>query len=226
MTLRLLVGQLLSPLKRCLRSSIVLLSSLVTLQASYASEIVNNCVSHLLTPKLVINEALQSLKVNSWNAQAHACIAMAYYKISNPEMALKRLKNAEEQLPYEVLKEIHDTIWHYMPELVALKEFKDGYTLVGGDCLIKNVTALNGSGKLVIGKFYNPNDNLTVRHIRAYKQGKEIDFVCPECKLISKELDITVKDYLITELAPLTAVASLRRNLTYIKTILRLQSEM
>lgn len=224
MTLRLLVGQLLSPLKRCLRSSVVLFASLFTLQASYAFETVTNCVSHLTTPKQVITEALQILKADTWHAQAHACIAMAYYKMSNPEMALKRLKIAEEQLPHEVLKEIHDTIWHHMPELVALKEFKDGYAFVGGDCLLKNVTALNGSGKLVIGKFYNPTENLTVRHIRAFKQGKEIDFVCPECKLISKELELTVNNYQISELTPPTAVASLRRNITYINTILRLQS--
>ncbi len=177
----------------------------------------------------LISDAKRMIRQDRWNADAYACLAMAYYRNGNTEFALKSLKVAEDTLPKEVIDSIHDKIWTYRPELLAEKEYKDFYALSGGDCILRNVTALEGNGSLILGYFYNPEVNKRIRHIRAKKyisgteQCTEIDKVCPKCTIQEAEAIIKIKDYRITDIQKLISSRPIERNVRYIEKILELE---
>lgn len=178
----------------------------------------------------VISGAKMILKEDSWNADANACLAMAYYLSDRKFFAMKKIKEIEESLPKEVIDKIHDKIWNDLPELLAEKEYRSNYTISGGACILRNVTSLDGTGYLMIGSYFNPFDSSISRHLRAYKcnsemQGcKEIDHVCPDCKLKEEEAKVTIKDYRIVEIKKLKKV-ELSRNIRYISKILELEQK-
>lgn len=176
----------------------------------------------------VISDSKSILKNDRWNADAYACITMAYYFSDKKYLAMKKLKEAEETIPKEDVDKIHNKIWTYLPELLAEKEYRDNYTLSGGACILRNVTSIDGTGYLIIGRYFNPYNSSTTRHLRAYKcnpemQGcKEIDHVCPDCRLMEEEAKVIIKDYKIVEIKKFKNV-ELSRNIRYIGKILELE---
>ncbi len=176
----------------------------------------------------VISDSKSILKEDSWNANANACLVMAYYLSDRKFFAMKKIREIEESLPKEVIDEIHDRIWNDVPELLAEKEYRNNYTISGGACILRNVTSLDGMGYLIIGSYFNPFDSSISRHLRAYKcnsemQGcKEIDHVCPDCKLKEEEAKVIIKDYRIVKIKKLKDV-ELSRNIRYISKILELE---
>ncbi|MEW6740949.1 MAG: hypothetical protein AB1325_13740 [Nitrospirota bacterium] len=178
----------------------------------------------------VISDAKSILKEDSWNADANACLVMAYYLSDRKFFAMKKIKEIEESLPKEVIDEIHDKIWNDVPELLAEKEYRNNYTISGGACILRNVASLDGTGYIMIGSYFNPFDSSISRHLRAYKcnsemQGcKEIDHVCPDCKLREEEAKVIIKDYRIVEIKKLKNV-ELSRNIKYISKILELEQK-
>ncbi|GER93693.1 hypothetical protein A45J_1449 [hot springs metagenome] len=90
----------------------------------------------------IINDAKNILKEDSWNADANACLVMAYYLSDRKFFAIKRINEIEESFPKEVIDKIHDKIWNNVPELLAEKEYKNNYTISGGACILRNVTSL------------------------------------------------------------------------------------
>jgi|GEM_PF-6998087 len=175
----------------------------------------------------VISDSKSIIRQDRWNADAHACLAIAYYLSGRVYMAIKKLREAEDSIPKEIVDKIHDRIWTYAPELLAEKEYRDNYTLSGGACILRNVTSLEGTGYLMIGNYFNPYNSSTARHLRAYKcnpemQGcKEIDHVCPDCKLKEEEAKVIIKDYRIVEIKKFKDV-ELSRNIRYISKLLEL----
>jgi hypothetical protein len=176
----------------------------------------------------VIRDSKSILKEDSWNADANACLVMAYYLSDRKFFAMKKIREIEESLPKEVIDEIHDKIWNDVPELLAEKEYRNNYTISGGACILRNVTSLDGTGYIMIGNYFNPFNSSISRHLRAYKcnsemQGcKEIDHVCPDCKLKEEEAKVIVKDYRIVEIKKFKDV-ELSRNIRYISKILELE---
>ncbi len=176
----------------------------------------------------VISDSKSILKEDSWNADANACLVMAYYLSDRKFFALKKIKEIEESLPKEVIDKIHDKIWNDVPELLAEKEYKNNYTISGGACILRNVTSLDGTGYLMIGNYFNPFNSSISRHLRAYKcnsemQGcKEIDHVCPDCAMKEEEAKVIIKDYRIAEIKKFKNV-ELSRNIRYISKILELE---
>ncbi|MEW6117918.1 MAG: hypothetical protein AB1553_13635 [Nitrospirota bacterium] len=177
----------------------------------------------------IIRDSKAILRNNRWNADAHACLAMAYYLKSNTEFALKSLKGAEDTIPKEAIDAIHDKIWMHLPELLAEKEYRDFHAITGGDCILRNVTALDGNGFLILGYFYNPEVQKRIRHIRGNKCDanmdtcSEIDKVCPACTLEESEAVITIRDYKISEVQKLIDNRPIERNIRYIEKILELE---
>lgn len=178
----------------------------------------------------VISDAKTILKEDSWNADANACLVMAYYLSGRKFFAMKKINEIEDSLPEEVIDKIHDKIWNDVPELLAEKEYRNNYTISGGACILRNVTSLDGTGYLMIGNYFNPFNLSISRHLRAYKcnsemQGcKEIDHVCPDCKLKEEEAKMIIKDYRIVEIKKFKNV-ELSRNIRYIEKILELESK-
>ncbi len=169
------------------------------------------------------------IRQDRWNADAHACLAIAYYLNGHPEFSIRRLKEAEETLPKEAIDAIHDRIWTYLPELLAEKEYRDFSTLSGGDCIIRNVTALEGRGYLVLGYFYNPEVKKRIRHVRGYacnpqsEHCKDLDKVCPACTIQESEAIISIKDYRVTGIQKLIDNRPIERNIKYIEKVLELE---
>jgi hypothetical protein len=114
----------------------------------------------------VIEESRLILKKDRWDPIAYSCLSMAYsyYLKGNKYYAFKKLKDAEESIPSEMIEKIHDVIWTHLPELLAEKEFKDNYTLKGGACILRNLLSIDGTGIVIIGKYYNPDTNKIDRH--------------------------------------------------------------
>lgn len=177
----------------------------------------------------VIGEAKGLLRSDRGNADAQACLAMAYYRGGNAGLALKRLRDVEDALPAERVQMIHDHIWNSMPELLAEKEYRDSSTLSGGDCMLRNVTALGGNGFLLIGEFYHPGKKSTIRHLRGYRcaEGREkctmVDRVCPECIETEAEARIEITDTRIVHIVRPKENIPLSRNVAYIEKILELE---
>ncbi|MCI0468670.1 MAG: ClpXP protease specificity-enhancing factor SspB [Nitrospirae bacterium] len=180
----------------------------------------------------VIMDSKVILRQDSWNADAASCLVMAYYADNNKYMAFKQWKEAEDGLPKELLDKIHDNVWNYLPELLAEKEHRDNYTTTGGDCILRNITALKGDGYVVIGSFSNPFNSNQNRHLAGYKCSiiespdncAAIDLVCPECKLIEPEIEVAISGYSISGIRRLKDAINLSRNLQYIKKILELEA--
>ncbi|WP_155810634.1 hypothetical protein [Persephonella sp. KM09-Lau-8] len=62
-----------------------------------------------------------------------------------------------------------------------------------GDCRIKNLKAIDGDGKVIIGYFmYNKR---LFRHLRVSKEGEIIDYTCPKCEPVGDVRVYVVKDY-------------------------------
>lgn len=178
-----------------------------------------------------LDDARARIRQERWNADAYACRAMAYYARGNTEFALKGLKEAEDTLPRETIDGIHDRLWIHQPELLAEKEHRTFSALAGGDCLLRNVAALEGNGALVLGYFFNPEVKERIRHIRALKCGSEtercaeVDTVCPACVLEEKEAVITIKEYRVVAVEQLISDRPIERNLRYIEKILELEQK-
>ena len=177
----------------------------------------------------VIGEAKSLLRHDGWNADARACLAMAYYRDGKTGLAVKGLREAEDTLPAERVQAIHDHIWNSMPELLAEKEYRDSSTLSGGDCILRNVTALGGNGFLLIGEFYHPEKKSTIRHVRGYRcrKGMEectvVDRVCPGCIEREAEARIEITATRIVNIVRLKENIPLSRNVIYIEKILELE---
>ncbi len=213
---------------------LILFSCIFHIQTSYTAEWKDSteCFELIKSDKydVIIRDAKTILKKDSWDVDANACLIMAYYLSNRKFFAMKKINEIEESLPKEVIDEIHDKIWSDAPELLAEKEYKDNYTISGGACILRNVTSLNGTGYLIIGNYFNPFDSSVGRHLRAYKcssemQGcKEIDHVCPDCKLREEEAKVIIKDYRIVEIKKFKNV-ELSRNIRYISKILELEQK-
>lgn len=178
----------------------------------------------------VIADAKVMLKKDSWNADANACLVMAYYLSERNFLAMKKLQETEESLPKESIDAIHDKIWNHVPEILAEREYRNNYTISGGACILRNVTSLDGTGYIMIGNYFNPFNSSISRHLRAYKcnsemQGcKEIDHVCPDCAMKEEEAKVIIKDYRIVEIKKFENV-ELSRNIRYISKILELEQK-
>lgn len=197
-----------------------------------AKEIMDRCIEYLDSKSYVraIDDSKAHLKKDKWNAEAYSCLSIAYYLKGNREYALKKLKEAEETIPSEYIEKIHDLLWKYLPELLAEKEFIDNYTLKGGACILRNLTSIKGSGLIEIGFFYNPDKDITDRHLRAFKCEKEkdciiIDHICPQCILREREVLLIIEDFEIKEVKRMDKNSDLSKNIRYIRKILSLQKE-
>lgn len=179
----------------------------------------------------MVRDARRIIRKERWDADARACLAMAYYRMGKTDFAFRGLKEAEDTIPKESIDVMHDKIWTYLPELLAEKEYKDFHAFAGGDCILRNVTALEGNGTLILGYFYNPETGKRIRHIRAEKCDAgmkpclEIDKVCPLCRLEEKEAIITIRDYNISSVERLKRDVPIERNMRYIKKILDLEKK-
>lgn len=176
----------------------------------------------------VISEAKSVIIDDRWNADASACLVMAYYLSGRKETAIRKLGETADAIPKEQVDKIHDILWDYTPEFLAEKEYRDNYTLEGGDCLLRNVTALKGTGFLIIGRFYDPRVSKVVRHITAYKcppagDCVDIDLTCRGCALEEGEAVIRVDDYAIAEIQRLIENRPIERNVRYIEKILEME---
>ncbi len=203
--------------------NVVLLTLFITAIA-YAHE------CDLSDPRSAIKQSKDALRKDRWDASVQACLALAYYKIGDHYWAMKVLKDAEEHLPQWVINQIHHWLWTESPELLAIKEYSNQYTMSGGDCIIKNTSMIDGNGYLIIGDFFNPHSGQIMRHLashrcdREFRHCRESNLVCPACRLERPEAVIKVRDYGILEVYP-TTPAIIDRNLRYIKTVLELQRE-
>lgn len=181
-------------------------------------------------PLASITASKKAIRKDRWNAEAYACLALSYELIGDTYLALKILRDAEDQLPQHVLKVIHDYLWELNPELLATKEFKDRFTMSGGDCIIKNVSMIDGFGYLIIGQFYNPDLKLTTRHLSALKCSERLDnchernLICPKCKIVTPEVLLEVRQYRITATYYISEVV-LDKNLRYVNRVLELQRQ-
>lgn len=213
---------------------LILFSCIYHVQTPYAEQWKSSteCFDLIKSNKYdsVISDAKTILKKDSWNADANACLVMAYYLSNRKFFAMKKMREIEDSLPKEVIDDIHNKIWKDVPELLAEKEYKDNYTISGGACILRNVTSLDGTGYLIIGDYFNPSDSSTGRHLRAYKCNsemqacKEIDHVCPACKPREEEAKVIIKDYRIVEINKLKNI-ELSRNIRYIEKILELEQK-
>ncbi|MDI6801039.1 MAG: hypothetical protein QMD01_03135 [Thermodesulfovibrionales bacterium] len=178
----------------------------------------------------VIKDSKLVIRQDRWNSDAYACLAMAYYLSDRKYLAIKAMKEAEDNIPQEAVEKVHDNIWNHLPELLAEKEYRDNYTLSGGACILRNVTSLSGAGYLVIGNYFNPVNSTIGRHLRGYKcdpnikECKEIDHVCPDCSIKEEEVRIFIKDFRIVEIRKFKNV-ELSRNIRYVKKILELEQK-
>lgn len=177
----------------------------------------------------VISDAKSIIRDDRWNADANACLVMAYYMSNRKDAAIKKLSETADSIPKEQVDKVHDILWDYTPEFLAEKEYRDNYTLEGGDCLLRNVTALKGTGFLIIGRFYDPRVSKVVRHITAYKcpaadDCVDIDLTCQGCALEEGEAVIRVDDYAIVEIQRLIENRPIERNVRYIEKILEIEN--
>lgn len=176
----------------------------------------------------VIEDAKAVIRGDRWNADANACLVMAYYLSGRKDAAMIKLAEAADSIPKEDVDKIHEILWEYTPEFLAEKEYRDNYTLGGGDCLLRNVTALKGTGFLIIGRFYDPRVSKVVRHITAYKcpaagDCVDIDLTCQGCALEEGEAVIRVDAYAIAEIQRLIENRPIERNVRYIEKILEME---
>ncbi len=182
-------------------------------------------------PQETIIEAKETLRKDPWNADAHACLALAYDRSGHGYRAIKKMRDAEEQLPQHILGAIHDLLWDVSPELLARKEFTDRYTMTGGDCIIKNTSMIDGFGYLILGRYYNPDTQTAMRHLGAIKCDRAMDkcrdrnLACPNCTIVTPEVVLKVRAYRVEEIYPIKN-APTERNLRYINTLLRLQGDL
>lgn len=177
----------------------------------------------------VISDAKSILIDDRWNADAHACLVMAYYLSDKKQLAIKRLREAADTIPKEHVDGIHDILWDYTPEFLAEREYMENYPLNGGDCLLRNVKALQGNGFLIIGRFYDPKESKMVRHVMGYRCSKaidrcaDIDLTCPECELRDPEAVIVINDYRISEIQHIQIDRPIIRNVRYIEKVLEIE---
>ncbi|MCX8070493.1 MAG: hypothetical protein N2738_08320 [Thermodesulfovibrionales bacterium] len=178
-----------------------------------------------------MNKAKETIRKDKNNTQAYACLVVAYDLLGNDYLAIKTLRDIEENFAQELIDEVHDHLWNISPEILAKKEFKDRRTLSYGNCIIKNTSMIDGYGYLLIGEFITPSDKLIKRHLTSYKCNKDFssckhsDIVCPNCEIINPQLVIKVNGYKIEELVTITP-SLIDKNLRYIKQILELQREI
>lgn len=177
----------------------------------------------------VITRANVDLRVDRWQPEAQACYAMAYYSLGDTERAVKKLREAEETLPKAVMDEINNIVWNSIPELLAEKEYRDNYTVTGGDCMLRNLKAIEGRGFLVIGDYFNPYNSSVARHLRGRKCGADmrdcmdVDLVCPDCALREEGAVIEIRNYHITDVRVIAKGREFGRNIRYIEKVLELQ---
>jgi hypothetical protein len=69
-------------------------------------------------------------------------------------------------------------IYRYAPGVQAVIEHVTHYP--PGLCRVLNVKALHGSGELRWVVIHNKKSNTTIEHVRAYKDGRELELSCPE----------------------------------------------
>lgn len=178
----------------------------------------------------VISDAKYIIRDDRWNADANACLVMAYYLSDRKDAAMKNLSETAGSIPKEQVDKVHDILWDYTPEFLAEKEYRDNYTLEGGDCLLRNVTALKGTGFLIIGRFYDPHVSKVVRHIMGYKCNQntgiceDIDLTCQGCRLEEPEAIVAINDYRISEIQHLMEERHIERNVRYIEKILEIEN--
>lgn len=178
----------------------------------------------------IITDSKSILSDDRWNADAHACLIMAYYLSGRNQFAIKRLREAADTIPKEHVDRIHDILWDYTPEFLAEREFAENYPLNGGDCLLRNIKALHGSGFIIIGRFYDPKESKSVRHIRVYRCSfktdtcEDVDSTCPECDLKEPEAVIVVNNYRVTEIQHILDDRPIIRNVRYIKKLLEIEN--
>jgi hypothetical protein len=178
----------------------------------------------------IINDSKSILSDDRWNADAHACLVMAYYQGDKKQLAIKRLREAADTIPKEHVDRVHDILWDYTPEFLAEREYIENYPINGGDCLLRNVKALKGNGFLIIGRFYDPKESKTVRHITGYRcsnaidRCSDIDLTCPECELREPEAIIVINDYRISDIQHLLTDRPIIRNVRYINKVLEIES--
>ena len=178
----------------------------------------------------VISDAKSIIRDDRWNADAQACLVMAYYSGNRGDLAIKRLNEAVDTIPKEQVKKIHDILWEFVPEFLAEREYNNNYTINGGDCLLRNVKALKGNGLLIIGKFYDNRESKAVRHVMGYQcspdiqKCKDIDLTCPDCTLMEPEAVIVINGFRVTDIQNLISGRPVTRNIKYIKRILEIES--
>jgi hypothetical protein len=174
----------------------------------------------------VVSLAGSSLSSDRWDVEAQACLAVASYLKGRREWTMKKLREADESLPREVLDKIHDRIWELLPELLAEKEYRDSYAMKGGACILRNLLELRGTGELLIGEFFNPLTATTSRHLRGISpENRELDLVCEDCELRKAEARIIIRDYEVKDVRILAEGVELSRNVRYIKKILELEKK-
>lgn len=193
---------------------------------------IDGCIRLIESKKYdsAIEESKMILRIDKWNPDAYSCLSMAYYLKGNRYYAFKKLKEAEEEIPTEMVERIHDIVWNYLPELVADKEFRDNYTMKGGACILRNLSSIDGNGTVLIGKYYNPDTGKTERHLRSYRcqdgdldKCAGIDHVCPRCELKEQEAILIIKEFKIVETKKVDMKIDISRNIRYIRRILELQ---
>ncbi|NTU42402.1 MAG: hypothetical protein HGA78_05000 [Nitrospirales bacterium] len=206
---------------------------LLTLYAGRGGAAMGDCAAMLGEGRYneAISASRSALRNERWDTDAQACLVIASYLKGRKEWAVRTLKEADDSLPKEVLDGLHDRIWGQLPELLAEKEYKDNFTMKGGSCLLRNVTALKGSGELLIGEFFNPLTSTTNRHARGFRcdgRGEncmETDLVCSDCLPRKEEARIVIRDYEVKDVRILAEGVELSRNVRYIKKILELEKE-
>lgn len=177
----------------------------------------------------VIADSKFLLNEDRWNADANACLVMAYYLGNRKQYALMKLAEISDALPYESVQRIHDILWKYLPEFLAEKEYTSNFTLNGGDCLLRNVKALKGNGFLIIGRFFDPQESRVVRHVTGYRCSsgmescEDVDMTCRGCSLEEPEAVIAINDYRVSEIQLLMADRPVARNVRYIQKVLEIE---
>ncbi len=178
----------------------------------------------------VISDAKSIIKDDRWNADAQACLVMAYYSSNRRHLATKKLNEAVDTIPKEQVEKIHDILWEFVPEFLAEREYSNNYTINGGDCLLRNVKALKGNGLIIIGRFYDPKESRAVRHVMGYRcrpniqKCEDIDLTCPDCTLLEPEAVIVINDFRVADIQHLMSERPISRNIKYIKRILEIEN--
>lgn len=178
----------------------------------------------------VADNSKSLLSSDRWDADANACLVMAYYLGNRRQYAFKKLTEIADALPEEYVRKIYGILWDYVPELLAEKEYGDNYTINGGDCLLRNVAALKGSGFLIIGRFFDPVESRVVRHVMGYRCSsrsgscEDIDLTCHGCRLEEPEAVIVIDNYRVSEIQQIMDNRPVARNVRYIQKILDIEN--